>query len=190
MGNDRRIKKTDKAIRKAFIDLLSGKPFAEITIQDIADKADISRSTFYDHYTDKYQLIDTIYSEITERFFEMAEIYFNPRSHEDKKMMARKALDRVIGDADSIRVLMNLEEPGWDLASRIQTAMKPMCLKYLEKEDRDKFNLGNEFVAGFYTFTMTYSMQWIAEHQNIEDFPGMLELSTDLSSFFYKRDGK
>ncbi len=187
MGNDRRLKKTDRAIRKAFLELLTEKPFGEITIQDISGRADISRSTFYDHYTDKYQLIETMYNEITERFSEMAEIYFNPRSHDEKKMMARKALDRVIGDADSIRVLMNLEEPGWDLASRIQNAMKPMCLKYLEREGEDKFSLGNDFVAGFYTFAMTYSMQWIAEHQNVEDFPGMLELSTKLSGFFYKR---
>ena len=187
MGNDIRVRKTEKAIRSAFISLLTTKSFSDITIQDIADKAEISRSTFYDHYADKYQLLEKLYQEIIDRFGEMAQIYFTPRSHEDKKLMAGKALDRVIGDAEIIRVLLKMEEPGWDLTSRIQGAMKPMCMEYLQKEGDDYFHLGKEFVAGVYTYMMTYAMQWIAEHQNVEDFPGLLDMSARISSFFYER---
>ena len=188
MANDRRVQKTKKEIKKAFIALLSEKKFSDITIQDIADRAEISRSTFYDHYTDKYVLIESLYREIIDRFMEMAKIYYTDRTHEEKKEMARQALDRVIGDADVMKVLLKMEEPGWDLASRIQDAMRPMCLEYLAKEDDDKFHLGKEFVAGIYTYLITYAMQWIAEHQNTDDFPGLLEMSATISGFFYKRE--
>lgn len=187
MKQDKRVLKSKKAIRDALISLLKEKNFSEITIQDIANRAQISRSTFYDHYGDKYLLLESLYQEIIDRFREMAEIYFAVRSHEEKEKRARKALDYVIGDAELIHVLMNMEEPGWDLTSRIQKSMMPMCLNYLKRETEDRYRLGTEFVAGIYTYVMTYCMKWIAEHQNVEDFPGLLDLSTRLSSFFYAK---
>lgn len=184
---DKRVQKTQQGIRNAFISLLKEKRFAEITVQDIAERAQISRSTFYDHYTDKYLLLEILYQETTDRFQQMADIFFADRSHEEKKLLARRALDYVIGDAELIHVLMNMEEPGWDLTSRIQKSMEPLCLEYLKQEEMDRYHLGPEFVAGIYTYAITYSMKWIAEHQNKEDFPGLLELSTRISSFFYDK---
>lgn len=55
---DRRIKKTRQLIMDTFIDLLSEKEFEKITINDIAERADINRGTVYLHYMDKYDLLD------------------------------------------------------------------------------------------------------------------------------------
>lgn len=57
---DRRKKKTRKAIHEAFINLLKQYDIETITIQQIADEADINRATFYKHYEDKYILLNTI----------------------------------------------------------------------------------------------------------------------------------
>ena len=38
--------------------LLKNKEFDEISVQDIADAATINRATFYDHYTDKFSLLE------------------------------------------------------------------------------------------------------------------------------------
>lgn len=57
---DRRIARTQEAIKKAFLELMAEKKFDYITIQDIADKADINRATVYLHYLDKYDLLDKI----------------------------------------------------------------------------------------------------------------------------------
>ncbi|MBY9077354.1 TetR/AcrR family transcriptional regulator [Paenibacillus sp. CGMCC 1.18879] len=54
---DLRIKKTQKVIRDAFIDLLDKIGFEAITVQEIATAAMINRSTFYLHYVDKYDLL-------------------------------------------------------------------------------------------------------------------------------------
>src|SRR5258708_12868863 len=45
-------------LQKAFVELVATKPFQSITIQDIADRAMVNRATFYDHFTDKYALIE------------------------------------------------------------------------------------------------------------------------------------
>jgi AcrR family transcriptional regulator len=60
---DRRVVKTQLAIKKSFIELMSEKNFDDITIQDIADRANVNRSTVYLHYLDKYDLLDKMIEE-------------------------------------------------------------------------------------------------------------------------------
>ena len=47
--------------------LTEKKAFAKITVKDITDAADLSRPTFYNHFQDKYQLLEWIFvSEVIE----------------------------------------------------------------------------------------------------------------------------
>jgi AcrR family transcriptional regulator len=54
---DPRIRRTRKLLQEALDKLLQKKEFDEISIQDIAEAATVNRATFYDHYTDKFQLL-------------------------------------------------------------------------------------------------------------------------------------
>lgn len=56
--NDPRAKRTRKFLQQAFIELLKQKDFDSITIQDIADQAEMNRTTFYSHFEDKYELLE------------------------------------------------------------------------------------------------------------------------------------
>lgn len=47
---DIRVKKTRRAIQKAFIELLREKPIEKITVKEIAERAEINKTTFYAHY--------------------------------------------------------------------------------------------------------------------------------------------
>jgi AcrR family transcriptional regulator len=60
---DRRIAKSQEAIKNAVIELMSEKSFDDITIQDISDRANVSRGTIYLHYLDKYDLLDKLIEE-------------------------------------------------------------------------------------------------------------------------------
>lgn len=60
---DRRILKSQKAIKKAITELMSEKKFDQITVQDIVDRADVSRKTFYLRYLDKFDLLDKLIEE-------------------------------------------------------------------------------------------------------------------------------
>ncbi len=55
---DRRIQKTRQLIMNTFISLLSEKGFEKITINDIAERANINRGTVYLHFVDKFDLLD------------------------------------------------------------------------------------------------------------------------------------
>jgi len=58
---------TKKAIRDSFIKLLNEKPLSQITVRDIVDDCHVNRNTFYYHYQDLPQLIETIVEEDTQR---------------------------------------------------------------------------------------------------------------------------
>ncbi|MDL5039634.1 TetR/AcrR family transcriptional regulator [Heyndrickxia coagulans] len=60
---DRRVLKSQAAIKNALIELMAEKNFDDITIQDIADRADVNRGTIYLHYEDKFDLLDKLIEE-------------------------------------------------------------------------------------------------------------------------------
>lgn len=60
---DRRILKTQEALKKAIIELMSEKNFDNITIQDLSDRANVSRGTIYLHYYDKFDLLNSLIEE-------------------------------------------------------------------------------------------------------------------------------
>lgn len=60
---DLRIKKTKRAIRSAFFELIKEKPLEKITVREIAERAEINKTTFYAHYETVYDLVDQLEQE-------------------------------------------------------------------------------------------------------------------------------
>jgi AcrR family transcriptional regulator len=54
---DRRQRRTRRVLRQALLSLLRDKDYAAITVQDIIDRAEVARSTYYAHYVDKLDLL-------------------------------------------------------------------------------------------------------------------------------------
>lgn len=65
---DLRYIKTEEIIRKAFKECVVEKGFEQTFVSTICEKAKISRNTFYVHYVDKYDLLDTLFEELQEYF--------------------------------------------------------------------------------------------------------------------------
>src|SRR6202162_1103741 len=63
MKLDPRIRRTRQMLFKAFQDLLTEKTFQLITVQDIAERSTLNRATFYDHFTDKFALLEAMMGE-------------------------------------------------------------------------------------------------------------------------------
>lgn len=55
---DPRVRRTRQLIEQAFDELLAEKNFDSITVQDVTERAQINRATFYAHFEDKYALLD------------------------------------------------------------------------------------------------------------------------------------
>jgi len=58
-GNDPRVKRTRQLLLQAFISLLEERQnIHSISVQDITERAEVNRATFYAHFEDKYALLE------------------------------------------------------------------------------------------------------------------------------------
>lgn len=62
---DRRVRKTEASIKKAFEELAVLRKLNDITVKDLTDRADINRKTFYLHYDSIENLVDSYVDNIS-----------------------------------------------------------------------------------------------------------------------------
>jgi AcrR family transcriptional regulator len=61
------VRRTRDALGDALVALITERPFDAITVQDVLDRAGVSRSTFYTHYRDKNDLLLSDVEEFWDR---------------------------------------------------------------------------------------------------------------------------
>ncbi|MFP4345303.1 MAG: TetR/AcrR family transcriptional regulator [Anaerolineales bacterium] len=54
---DRRVRRTRKALQDALLSLILEKGYDSLTVEELAERADVGRTTFYLHYQDKDELL-------------------------------------------------------------------------------------------------------------------------------------
>lgn len=92
LKEDKRIRRTKKLLKEAFIDLLKEKEFEKITVTDIIGKADFNRATFYNHYLDKFDLVKEIETELLDQFLEAIRSTYKDENHLHLKKLSPKDL--------------------------------------------------------------------------------------------------
>lgn len=68
MKRSNQFDRTTRDIINAFLEVLGRKPFEKIVVQDILDAARINRSTFYQHFTDKYAILNYLQQKYVKEF--------------------------------------------------------------------------------------------------------------------------
>ena len=61
---DRRVQRTQRLLRSALIELAQQHGWDEVTVQEVCERADVGRSTFYVHYADKEELLISGFEEL------------------------------------------------------------------------------------------------------------------------------
>lgn len=64
---DRRILRTRRNIRQAFLQLLSDKTLSQITVKELSDCADINRKTFYMYYSNIEEILAELENELVQK---------------------------------------------------------------------------------------------------------------------------
>ncbi len=65
---DPRIRRTRQMLQQSLHKLMENKDFDKISVHEIADAATVNRATFYDHYPDKFALLECM---VASRFYEL-----------------------------------------------------------------------------------------------------------------------
>jgi len=73
---DRRVQRTYKILHEALVELIIEKGYDKVTVQDIIERANVGKSTFYSHFQDKEDLFlrgfENLWSMFEEQFTEHA----------------------------------------------------------------------------------------------------------------------
>ena len=105
---DKRIVKTKKLIKRTIIELMREKEVQNITVTDIAEKAEINRGTFYMHYQDIYSLADEIENDIlggiTEILENASKLLVNEST--EKPLLLIKLLECFYHNRDSAEIFL------------------------------------------------------------------------------------
>ncbi|MCR4942973.1 MAG: TetR/AcrR family transcriptional regulator [Clostridium sp.] len=73
-GN-RRVLYTQKVIKESLLELLKEKNIHKVTVTDICKKADINRGTFYSHYKDAHDLLNSMENEFFDTAYNFVKDY-------------------------------------------------------------------------------------------------------------------
>ena len=111
---DRRVRKTRAQLRAGLARLMQKKNIKEITVKELVDEIDINRSTFYLHYTDIYQMLQSIEDELMEDILEaIKEHPLDPGMKEEGYSFAIQLFRILAANKDICAALMG---PNGDMA--------------------------------------------------------------------------
>lgn len=136
---DRRIQRTRELIEKALVELISERGYDAITIQDIVDRANVGRTTFYLHYGNKDELF-MIYHEAVIREFHFGPLHPHP--------LSRKELLSTEAPPEMISAYRHLKEAWVHLYPIFQGKDGPLILRRIRESSAQEIeaNLRAAFV--------------------------------------------
>jgi AcrR family transcriptional regulator len=165
MSGNRRVTRTRDTLGAALVALIQEKPFDQITVQDVLDRAHVSRSTFYAHYRDK---TDLFLSDVEAFCTRVADANVTPRLAPVRELFEHAAqMDRFI-------------------AALVEAGQWPDTLDIIRGCFARSFErrLGNGAVASAMAGALGSLMMWWIDHGARESPAQMDDLFHDLVTRF------
>lgn len=178
---DRRQAKTRSAIFTAFIELVGEKSYEKITIQEIIEKADIGRSTFYIHFETKEDLLDAVCSEVFDHILHSAEdihhTHGSVQIEGQPNSVICHMLQHIRENDHSILTLFSSEENSFFLF-HFKDHLKDLVSRQFDHHIKES-SLPEEFVVNHISGSLVEMIQWWIKG-------GLTQDPKDLDQWFQK----
>ena len=165
---ERRRQQTHSRIKEAAIELILEKGYQEVTIQDITDRADYARATFYLHFQDIEELVLEYFNEGWQDHSSTAQELQLTAGGELPLLYYEILVDFLLADQnkDFYRIIFNRLGP----VSIIEQIKKHLIVD-IEKRIRNNSELADDNIppflkANFYFGAMIQSIIWWLEEPN------------------------
>ncbi|HMF74330.1 MAG TPA: TetR/AcrR family transcriptional regulator [Bryobacteraceae bacterium] len=148
---DPRIRRTRQLLRQALEKLLETKEFDKISVQDIADTAPVNRATFYDHYPDKFALLDCLVAMRFDELLALRNVKFDGTCSSALTGMVLSVCDYLAGTPVTDCTRQRQMEP--HLESAVIGVVRRMILDGL-KQHPSANNVSPEMIAATVSWAM------------------------------------
>ncbi|SCI94983.1 DNA-binding transcriptional repressor FabR [uncultured Clostridium sp.] len=125
---DKRVIKTQRSIRNAFISLIKEKNLNQITVAEISRKAELGRGTFYLHYKDVYDLYGHIEEELYNELEEMFDRSYPSCDPTNLKIILENITEYVEANKDIFLFLIQQDSNGKKVKSFFNKKVLESCL--------------------------------------------------------------
>ncbi|WP_311408490.1 TetR/AcrR family transcriptional regulator [Liquorilactobacillus uvarum] len=178
---DKREIKTERLIETTFINILSEKDLAKVTVKEICEKALISKSTFYDHYVDKYALLDTIIQEYSRQFqTEIHERFKSVDEHNTLKVIS-SITQSMASHNKNLSTILKASGVDRSLESNFKKILFQESFEYFTNHEINR-KFSSEFLAKMYAEIALASVSFtLTNYENIDlikqqaDFMNLLQ---------------
>jgi AcrR family transcriptional regulator len=177
---DRRIQRTRQSLRTALLELIKEKGYDAISIEEITERANVGRATFYLHYKDKEALLLEEFSEMAnEKVQVLSEIPFSAwlASQEDITDASVKrpapplliVFEHIYDNSELYYILLKSEKSS-RVVERIRKISTEAIVKFVEAKAKTDpipllFNVPIEFFAAFFSGALLSTVDWWLEEE-------------------------
>lgn len=156
---DRRVARTRRQLRDALMSLILERSYSAITVEDITERADLGRTTFYLHYHDKDELLfeslERIAEELKAQVENLADLQIESgKMHVNPVGLVFRHVDE---NRDLYRVILKVEGSNQAL-NRIRDFIEQSATEFFNRHMRayvsQESELPREIVAGYFASSM------------------------------------
>jgi AcrR family transcriptional regulator len=169
---DRRIQRTRQSLRAALHELIKEKGYDAISTEEITERANVGRATFYLHYKDKEDLLLEEFSEMAnEKVQVLSEIPFSAwlQSEEDTPTAPPLLIvfEHIYENSELYYILLRSERSG-RIIERIRKISTGAIVKFVEAKAKSDpipfhFKVPIEFFAAFFSGALLSTVDWWLE---------------------------
>ena len=139
--DNRKHRYTRMVIRESLMKLMKEKSILSVSVKDICDLADISRSTFYDDDKDQYDLLKQIEDGTLAYFEDMLIKYKDKHTKKETSQMVEEMLTYIANNGDTIQVLLSENgDIGFQKKLLYHFIMNNQIVKYFSEKQNDETN--------------------------------------------------
>lgn len=163
---DLRIIKTKKNLYNGLLQLMKDSSFEDIKVSDICNISLINRSTFYDHFSDKYELLASLINDLEEELSESLRKKHKNSSAKDYYMSMIKVLFNHISDnIDIYSSIIKTNNNGIASDMFREAILKDVC-RNLDNSNNLKGDIPIDIISIFYvSAVINVSIEYVREPQ-------------------------
>jgi AcrR family transcriptional regulator len=155
----RKIRYTRMVLRDSLIELMKTRSILSVSIKDICGLADISRSTFYAHYKDQYDLLKQIEDETLTYFEDMLNRYKDKQTKKETNQMLEEMLTYIANNGNTIQVLLSeTGDIGFQKKLLYHFIMHNQITKYFSEKQQD------DETKHYYSVFLVYGAIGLIQH--------------------------
>ncbi|RPK65503.1 DNA-binding transcriptional repressor FabR [Streptomyces sp. ADI96-15] len=171
MAEDRRIRRTRKALRDALVELALDRGFTALSVEDITQRADVGRATFYSHFRDK----DELFARVTADLLAELDVRLRPAVQDSAVGFTGKPLLEMLRHAhderDLYRIVLRGEGDGKPLRMFTESCARVAAQEFRGRSERNAVEprIDPEVLARAWVGEQVGVLQWWVE----QDTPPM-----------------